>query len=120
MGLNKIVEILPSVGTFPSIIHYNLPDSLQTIVSSWNCSPKVVSVGNTKNRSGYMSYAGTYFAGDANPVGKLSPNSSKGPNRNNRIKPDITASGDLMLSAAPLWYIADAGNYPAMDSGGGT
>lgn len=118
LGLNKIVEILPSVGTFPSIIHYNLPDSLQTIVSSWNCSPKVVSVGNTKNRSGYMSYAGTYFAGDANPVGKLSPNSSKGPNRNNRIKPDITASGDLMLSAAPLWYIADAGNYPAMDSGG--
>lgn len=121
LGYNKIVETLPPAAIFPTIVNYQLPDSLQTIVSSWNCSPKVVSVGNIRNRAGFQTYAGVYYAPTEaipNPVGKLSPNSSKGPNRLNVIKPDVVASGDVMLSAGPLWYLQDPGNYARMDVGG--
>lgn len=119
LGYNKIVEVLPSPAAFPSIVNYHLPDAQQTIVSNWNCSPKVVSVGNTRNRSRFANYAGTYYyPNETTPVGKLSPGSSKGPNRNNVIKPDVAASGDVMLSSGPLWYFADPNNYPKMDSGG--
>jgi hypothetical protein len=119
LGYNNMVETLPSPAVLPSIIHYNMPDAAQTIVSSWNCSPKVVSVGNTRNRMGYMAYDGSNFVGDAfPPVGHLSPGSSKGPNRMNLIKPDIAASGDLTLSSAPLWFLADPNAYSKIDSGG--
>lgn len=119
LGYNKIVEVLPSSAAFPSIVNYHLPDAQQTIVSNWNCSPKVVSVGNTRNRSRFANYAGGYYyPNETTPVGKLSPGSSKGPNRHNVIKPDVAASGDVMLSAGPLWYFAEPANYPKMDSGG--
>lgn len=118
-GLNSMVEAVPSSAIYPSIIHYNGPDSLQSIVSSWNCSEKVISVGNLKNRTSFPNLAGgTYFPSDIIPVGKLSINSSKGPNRHNYTKPDITASGDVMLSAAPLWYLANVGNHNKVDTGG--
>lgn len=119
LGYNKIIEVLPSSSVIPSIIHYQLPDANQTIVSSWNCSPKVVSVGNTRNRSGFPTYAGGYYSpSDVTPVGKLSPNSSKGPNRLNLIKPDITASGDVMLSVAPIVLLQNPSNFTRMDVGG--
>ncbi len=118
-GLNAIVNSLPSSTIFPSIIHYNLPDSLQTIVSSWNCSEKVISVGNIKNRSSFPNYAGgAYVPSDNIPVGKLSINSSKGPSRHLIVKPDIVAAGDVALSAGPLWYLSNPANYPKIDTGG--
>lgn len=118
LGFNNMVTNIPLPGVYPPIIHYNAPDSLQTIVSSWNCSEKVISVGNIKNRSSFPNLAGgTYFPSDAIPVGKLSINSSKGPNRHNVLKPDIAASGDVMLSPAPLWYLANAANHTRVDTG---
>jgi hypothetical protein len=117
-GFNNMVTTLPSEIDFPSIIHYTLPDSLQTIVSSWNCSEKVISVGNIKNRSSYPTLSGgMYTPSDVIPVGKLSVNSSKGPSRVDVIKPDIVASGDVMLSAGPLWYLSNPVNYNKIDPG---
>ncbi len=119
LGYNNIIEAVPGPGTLPSIIHYHFPDAHQTIVSSWNCSPKVISVGNTRNRTGFHNHAGGYTSpSDITAVGQLSPNSSKGPNRNNIIKPDITASGDVILSAGPLWYLEEPANFSKMDPGG--
>lgn len=118
LGYNKIIESIPDAADFPSIVNYHLPDANQTIVSSWNCSPKVVSVGNTRNRISYPDFAGGTYVNNATPTGQLSPASSKGPNRLNHIKPDITAAGDVTLSAAPLWYLAIPANYPVIDSGG--
>lgn len=118
-GLNSIVSTLPSSAVFPAIINYNQADSLQTIVSSWNCSEKVISVGNIKNRSSFANFAGgTYFPSDVIPVGKLSINSSKGPNRHSIVKPDIVATGDVTLSPGPLWYLSNPANYSKIDSGG--
>ncbi|HLU88019.1 MAG TPA: S8 family peptidase, partial [Taishania sp.] len=116
---NNMVETLPSPAVLPSIIHYNMPDANQTIVSSWNCSPKVVSVGNTRTRITYTDYNGDLFVGDPfPPVGHLSQNSSKGPNRLNVIKPDVSASGDGTMAAAPLWILAEPINYFRIDEGG--
>lgn len=119
LGLNDFVTTIPNELTFPSIAFYQMPDTLQTIVSSWNCSEKVVSVGNVKNRNGHTNKNNTYYSSpDPNSVGELSPNSSKGPNRHNLIKPDVSASGDVSLSAAPLWLLANSGYNSVIDIGG--
>lgn len=120
LGLNDIVNNIPSSQTYPDIINYNLPDSLQTIVSSWNCSEKVISVGNVRNRQGHIDKNGNYYtpSNDNTPVGKRSPNSSRGPNRRNLLKPDISASGDVSLSSSPLWLLNNPVYNNLIDSGG--
>ena len=37
---------LPTIAQYPPITHYTLPDSLQTIVSSFSCSPNLITVAN--------------------------------------------------------------------------
>ena len=96
---------LPSSAVLPEIVYYAMPDTLQTIVSSWNCSNKVVSVGVFRNKTGYWDKNGNlYYSGSVIP-GALNPGSSKGPTRDGIIKPDVAASGDLSLSAAPMWVL---------------
>lgn len=119
MGLNNLITTIPSTSVMPAIAHYNMPDSLQTIVSSWACSDKVITVGNFRNRKGHIDNNNAVFISpDPTPSGKLSPNSSKGPNRQNVQKPDISASGDISLSAAPLWLLTNPAYFGAVDSGG--
>lgn len=119
LGLNDFITTIPSVAIFPSIANYQMPDTLQSIVSSWNCSEKVVSVGNVKNRRGHTTKNNTYHLNaDPNAVGELSPNSSKGPNRHNVIKPDISTGGDVSLTAAPLWLLANSSYNSVVDIGG--
>lgn len=113
IALNDMLTTgLPSIGTYPDIQHYHMPDSLQTIVSSWNCSPKVVTVGNIRNRYGHTDNDGNQYL--PNPpnytaVGQLTPASAKGPTRNGLIKPDVVACGDISLSAGPFWLLNDPG-----------
>lgn len=102
-GSDFVSEDLPDVVDFPAITFYHEPDSLTTIVSSWTCSPNVVTVGNFKTQHDYIDYEGEPFVLSGGPPGKLSPNSSKGPNRIGEIKPDISATGDGMLSSCPIW-----------------
>lgn len=120
IGLNVIVENIPTVLQMPKIVDYQLPDSLQSIVSSWNCSEKVVSVGNVRNRLGHINrnYGQYYPSNYPSVVGQLSPSSSKGPTRLGVIKPDITAGGDVTLGAGPLDFLANPANNGSIDSGG--
>jgi hypothetical protein len=120
MGLNNVVQTIPSVAIYPEIVHYHAPDSLQSIVSSWNCSEKIISVGNIRNRANHIDNNGNVYTppGLFTPVGQLSRNSSKGPNRHNIIKPDVSATGDVSLTAAPLWFLSNPSNNAAIDSGG--
>lgn len=118
-GVNDFVTTLPSAAIEPDIIHYHMPDTLQTIVSSWNCSEKVISVGNMRNRASFINNNGApYTNADVTPPGKLSPNSSKGPTRLGVIKPDVTASGDVSLSPAPLWLLNNPAYNAAIQQGG--
>jgi subtilisin family serine protease len=119
LGVNDFVTILPTVAQVPEIIHYNMPDSLQTIVSAWVCSEKVITVGNMRNRFSYTNNNnGPYLPTDLTPPGKLSVNSSKGPSRLGVMKPDITAAGDVTLSPAPLWFLANPANNGTIELGG--
>ena len=59
LGAANIVNTgLPTPLELPAIAHYQLPDTLSTTVSSWTCSPRVVTVGNFKNQYDYISYTG--------------------------------------------------------------
>lgn len=103
LGLSDIKNSgLPDVSEFPAIEFYHLPDTLTTIVSSWTCSPSTVTVGNFQNQWDYLDYNGDPYSSGVVP-GVLSQNSSKGPNRLGTVKPDVSATGDLILSACPLW-----------------
>jgi hypothetical protein len=117
-GYNNMVTSLPTVGQMPDIVDYVLPDADQTIVSSWNCSEKVVSVGNFRNRLGHIDYNMNPYVNPATTPGDISPNSSIGPNRHNLTKPDVVASGDVSLSAGPLWLLGNPAYNALIDSGG--
>jgi subtilisin family serine protease len=119
LGINDIVSNIPSSQVEPDIIHYHAPDSLQSIVSSWNCSDKVISVGNIRNRSQFINKNGVPFIPPVfSNVGQLHPTSSKGPSRQNIIKPDVSAAGEVSLGAAPLWLLTNPIYNNLIDSGG--
>ena len=117
--LNDMFTAVPSVSVFPDSVKYVMPDSLQTVVSSWNCSEKVISVANMRNRLGHIDRNyNQYYPADMTPPGKLSPNSSKGPSRHGVIKPEISAAGDVSLGSGPLWVLANPAYNFLIDSGG--
>lgn len=106
---NMVYDSLPSVSEFPGIVNYSGPDQNQTIVSSFSCAPNVITVGNYCNRFSYISYFDNeIFTGTQ--AGALSPSSSKGPTRDQRIKPDIAAPGSPVLSAGTLFNLAGLQN----------
>ncbi len=118
LGYNNMVTNIPSPADLPEIIHYAAPETLQSIVSSWNCSDKVVTVGVFRNKSSYWDKNGNlYYNGSVTP-GALNPGSSKGPTRNGIIKPDVAAAGDVTLTAAPMWIVNNPAYNPFLDSGG--
>ncbi len=101
-GTSAIAETgLPSVGAYPDMAFYQYPDNEKTIVSSWACSDKVITVGNYANRDEFVNYLGEITTFESVP-GEISINCSRGPTRDYRQKPDIAASGDHTLSTGRL------------------
>ena len=120
LGLNEIVYNIPSTSDYPPIVNYFRPDTLQSIVSSWNCSDKVISVGNLRCRLGHIDNNGNqyYPATDMTSPGTIAPSSSRGPSRKGVLKPDISASGDVTLGSGPFWIINNPSYNALIDSGG--
>lgn len=114
---SDFVNSIPSVNQMPNIINYVMPDSLQSIVSSWNCSPKVISVGNIQNRKSFTDKNNNIqtFAGTP---GNLAASSSKGPSRLGIMKPDVAASGDISFGSGPMWYLSNPANNTNIEVGG--
>jgi subtilisin family serine protease len=83
---------------------YKNPDSIQTIVGFWTCSENIITVGSYQNMAWLRNYNGDtvslYTAGALPPC--ISHFSSLGPTRDNRQKPDLTAPGGQVMSAATL------------------
>ncbi|MBI2720930.1 MAG: S8 family peptidase [Bacteroidetes bacterium] len=118
---------LPSTSVYPAITKYVMPDSLYSIVSSFQCLNDVITVANYNNLANYY---------DVNNVlqstgvigGKRSLTSSIGPSRDGKQKPDISATGDYVFSALPFGMqanlIANSPSVVAQGSlhvqGGGT
>ncbi|MFM8917927.1 MAG: S8 family peptidase, partial [Bacteroidota bacterium] len=93
---------LPSIAAVPDMVNYKLPDLNSTIVSGFQCLDEVITVGNHFNRTFYYDFAGNIVADTTAIPGNIVPNSSKGPTRDGRIKPDICAPGSTTLSAGQL------------------
>jgi subtilisin family serine protease len=84
--------------------NYISPDSLMQTVSSFSCAENVITVANYKNRVTYTDINNTIQ--DLGGVsGELALHSSRGPTRDGRMKPDISASGELVLSSGPFNYL---------------
>lgn len=103
---------LPSTSTFPHIIKYKRPDTLQTMCSSFQCSDEVLSIGNYVGRNSYYDVRDTlyFFPG---VVDSIFETSSLGPTRDLRTKPDICATGENIVTVGERgflqWLIT---NYP--------
>lgn len=118
---------LPTAMQYPFISKYVMPDTLYTIVSSFQCLPDVITVANYVNLSNYYDVNNTLQSTGV-VGGSRSLTSSIGPTRTNYQKPDISATGDYVFSAMPLGMqanlIANAPSVVAQGSmhvqGGGT
>jgi subtilisin family serine protease len=93
---------LPNAGQYPPMQFYQFPDKLKTLVDSWACSDKVITVANYVNRDNYINVLDELTQiPNVIPL-DISVNSSSGPTRDNRQKPDIAATGDIILSAGRI------------------
>lgn len=86
-----------------------LPDDEQTIVSSWACSPKVLTVGSYNNREYFVNFVNdTIWAASLQDYpNELSKFSSRGMTRDGRLKPEICATGGFMISCLPVEFMAN-------------
>lgn len=104
---------LPSSSINPSISQYKLSDQSMSIVSGFQCSDKIITVGNYVNKYGITDIDTIY-----RPIGgrqnEIASNSSKGPTRDGRIKPDIVSSGGQTIttidSITGAAFAVNAGN----------
>jgi hypothetical protein len=105
-GLSEIVDNPTLINNLPVSFTYEYPDKNKTMVTSWVNSDHIITVGNVGNRTSYIDVNGnTYFPGTVTTPYKLSVTSSKGPTRSGLQKPDISACGDMTLSAGPLYLL---------------
>jgi len=100
-SFDMVNTALPAPSAYPNITRYVLPDLNQSICTSFQCSDKVITVGQYVNRNSYVDVNGNLQTFPTT-VGQLSISSSKGPTRDGRIKPDITSTGEVTLSALRL------------------
>lgn len=97
----KMIENgLPSQIQFPEIQYYQPPDINQSIVSSWACSPRVLTVGNYINRTSYVDVDGNTRTYPNLIEGNIADDSSYGPARTGALKPEITSPGGATLAAS--------------------
>ena len=115
LGMSDIIEYTNWISNFTEAQKYVNPDSLKTIVSSFQCSPSVITVGNYYNDSGYVNLDSTWTQ-NGGVRGALAENSSKGPTRDNRLKPEIAASGHGTNAALPLSLLNYYKAHPTLDS----
>ena len=110
IGTSDIVNTLSSV--YIADPHYRHSDYLKTMVSSWQNSDKVITVGNYSNRASYLDYYGNTVNLLQSPyfevVGQRFSTSSFGPTRDNRVKPDVMATGSTTICTGDANYITAA------------
>lgn len=105
LGTSTMLTTIPTAAQFPPIVNYVMPDKFQHIVDSWACSDHVITVANYYNEVSYLAYNGSITTVPGTE-GAIAATSSWGPTRDDRLKPDLGATGDITLTAAPLTSIA--------------
>jgi subtilisin family serine protease len=99
-------QSIPSAASFPDIVHYQPPDTMQSIVSGIACLDNVLTVGNYFNTDRHIDYNNTLQISVNDKPRQLASNSSRGPTRDGRIKPDVAAPGHHIISCGVLSTMA--------------
>lgn len=110
-GTSRMITNLPPIAELPALANYVLPDRNKHMVDSWACLPNVITVANYCNEVSYIDYNGDPAMIDNSTEGDISPNSSAGPTRDERMKPNIASTGDITFTAAPLIDIQNLINF---------
>ena len=109
-SFEMVASGLPAASAYPGIVNYTLPDYVQNICSSFQCSDVTLCVGQYVNRNNYIDVNGNLQT-FAITEGNIAVSSSRGPTRDGRNKPDITSTGEMTLSACKLssaaWFLAN-------------
>lgn len=105
-GSDMVSANLPTAVQFPPIAHYKLPDGRMTIVDSWACSERVITVGSFTNRTSYVNYLNGTTTFPTLITGQIATLSSAGPSRTGLVKPDVAAPGQPVLTAGAAYQIA--------------
>jgi subtilisin family serine protease len=91
-----------------------MPDTFQTIVSSFQCLDNIITVGNYINLNKHYDVNNTLQTLSVT-ANALAANSSVGPTRTNKIKPDVCATGNNVFSALALGMQSNlVQNYPSV------
>ena len=98
---------VPTSVFYSPIDYYRYTDFEQNMCSGFQCSDKTITVAQYTNMNSYYDY-NNVLQSFPTTVGALHPTSSKGPTRDGRQKPDISASsewifGPLIVSQQPIW-----------------
>lgn len=119
-GTSNMVADAPDITLVADADSYVVPDRNKHMVDSWACLSNVLTVANYYNKVTY-----TDWAGNPQVIGgteeAISVNSSAGPTRDERMKPDVAAPGDVTFTAGPLdvvQWIIDNQNGWKVDPGG--
>lgn len=104
---NMVFNNLPPNFVVTDIDNYKTPDNEKCIVSSWQCSDKVITVGNFANRAYYYD-VDTTFRQTGLTAGEIYYQSSEGPTRDLRLKPDISSTGNIVFATGNANFIATA------------
>ncbi len=96
---------LPTAVDYPPMSAYILPDTMQSIITGIGCLDNVIVVGNYFNTDRHVDVNGTLQITPTDLPRDLAINSSRGPTRDGRIKPDICAPGHHILSCGVLSLI---------------
>ena len=119
-SFNMISSGLPTAAAYPDMIYYKMPDTMQTMVSSFQCLDNVITVGNYSNRNQHLDYNSNLNVDTTITPGGLFYTSSSGPTRDGRVKPDIAASGAYTISCAVLAMVPNfIANAPQVLAQGG-
>lgn len=93
---------LPSAAAYPKIVYYKQTDTTHTVCSSFQCSNRTITVGNYVNRKTWTNVNNIVFSDPTVSAGTIMWNSSVGPTRDGRTKPEITAPGANDISCGEI------------------
>ena len=103
---------LPTQSQYPRMVHYLIPDSMYSMVSSYQNSEEVITVANYVNLNSYYDVHDS-LRHLAQTTGALAYSSSSGPTRDGRQKPDIATTGESVFSTLVTGMQANLiTNYP--------
>ena len=115
MGRDADIELYRMSG-------YMFPHSLDPVLDAGNCrytifspssSPDVICVGSTSYRTQFVNYLGEKKVYDSGQKGIRSSFSATGPTLDGRIKPDVMAPGQNIISSYSTFFINNPKNVNA-------